>query len=109
MYSHEPFARRPDGVLKAALAACPPSPVEVPVPVPAMARMLHTLAGLVDGDGDRVAVADAVRLADWVGVSVAVPEWEMRVEVQLSASHRTARTCNMGMGLRGDAAARVSG
>jgi hypothetical protein len=51
--------------------------------VPNTVRMLHTLAGLGDSDGDRVVV----------GVSVAVAEGEMRPERQASGSHRTARTC----------------
>jgi hypothetical protein len=108
MYSHEPFARRPDGVLKVALAACPPSPVEVPVPVPAMVRMLQKDAGLGERDGDRDGVADVERLADGVGVSVAVAVCETRPAVQVTASHRTARTCTRGMGLGGDAAALAS-
>jgi hypothetical protein len=94
MYTSEPLTARPYGMFNVALAACPPSPVDVPMPVPATVRMLQNDAGLVDGDGDRVVVADVVRLADGVGVSVAVPVCEMRPDVQLPASHRTARTCD---------------
>jgi hypothetical protein len=75
-------------VLTVALAACPPSPVDVAVPVPAMVRMLHTLAGLGESEGDR----------ELVGDSVAVPVCETRPAVHASGSHRTARTCAKRMG-----------
>jgi hypothetical protein len=56
--------------------------------VPTTVRMLHTLAGLGDSDGDRVVVGD----------SVAVPEGEMRPTVHASGSQRIARTCVKRMG-----------
>jgi hypothetical protein len=63
-YSHDPSTSVCCGKFTVAALPCPPSPVDDAAPVPTTVRMLHTLAGLGDREGERVVV----------GVSVAVGE-----------------------------------
>jgi len=67
----------------------PPSPPYACVPLPTTVRTLHSAAGEVEGDGvmDAVAEGDRVPVAD----SVRVADGEGRLASQL-VSHRTART-----------------